>query len=239
MKKITTIMTFLSCMMLAGTAANSIEFKAGLSVNGSAYYANVKETLKDSGRVSNEEAVAAFNYGSAFIEVGSDELMGLSIGLSYAPELAQLPTETRIIQNARNNDAAGTAETVVSGIDTGTQKIDADVVDVVTLYATIPVGDSGLYGKLGILRGTLETKEVLASGSSYSNADLEALMIGAGYESSIGSTNAFWRIEGTYQQFDDVRVNGSEEGVASSGSVNRIDAELGGVNAALSIGYAF
>ena len=60
MKKINTILAAASALlMLTVTGANSVEFKLGVSANGMAAYANAKETLKDSGRVSNEEAVLA------------------------------------------------------------------------------------------------------------------------------------------------------------------------------------
>ena len=50
MKKINTILAAVSALlMLSVTSANSVEFKAGVSANGMAAYANAKETLKDSG----------------------------------------------------------------------------------------------------------------------------------------------------------------------------------------------
>ena len=91
MNKLNKILAMLGALlMLSVTAANSMEFKVGVSANTMGAYANVEEKLKDSGRISNEEAVLAAAYGSGFIEVGSDEMMGLSLGVSYAPEIAEL-----------------------------------------------------------------------------------------------------------------------------------------------------
>ena len=68
MKKINTILAaFGALLMLSVTSANSVEFKAGVSANGLAAYANAKETLKgdgagtggQTGRTTNEEAVLA------------------------------------------------------------------------------------------------------------------------------------------------------------------------------------
>jgi len=99
MKKINTILAALSALlMLTVTSANSIEFKAGVSANGMAAYANASETLKDSGRLTNEEAVLATSYGSIFAEVSGDDMMGIGIGISYAPEVVELNKETRNIQ---------------------------------------------------------------------------------------------------------------------------------------------
>ena len=109
MKKLNTILAALGALlMLTVTSANSVEFKAGVSANGIAAFANAKETLKASGRESNEEAVLATSYASIFAEISSDEMMGLGIGISYAPEVADLEKETRTIQNCNDNrDNAG------------------------------------------------------------------------------------------------------------------------------------
>ena len=63
MKKINTILAAVGALlMLTVTSANSMEFKAGVSANGMAAYANAKETLKDSGAVTNEEAILATSF---------------------------------------------------------------------------------------------------------------------------------------------------------------------------------
>ena len=96
MKKINTILAAVSALlMLTVTSANSVEFKAGVSANGMAAYANAKETIKGTagsttqgtGRTTNEEAVIATSFVSIFAEISSSEMMGLGIGVSYAPEI--------------------------------------------------------------------------------------------------------------------------------------------------------
>ena len=53
MKKINTIFAaFGALLMLSVSSANSVEFKAGVTANTMAAYANAKETLKDSGAVT-------------------------------------------------------------------------------------------------------------------------------------------------------------------------------------------
>ena len=101
MKKINTILAAVSALlMLTVTSANSVEFKAGASVNQMAAYANAKETLKDSNHISNEEALLATSFASVFAEVSSDAAMGLGIGISYAPEVVDLNKETRHVAQA-------------------------------------------------------------------------------------------------------------------------------------------
>jgi len=234
MKKINTILAAVSALlMLTVTSANSVEFKAGVSANGMAAYANAKETLKGSGvktgRTTNEEAVLATSFASVFAEISSDEMMGLGIGVSYAPEVADLAKETRIIQ-----DSSAGAD---SGNDTGTQSVDAKINDLLSLYVTLPVGGNGAYVKAGYIQATMVTEESLATGSKYEDIDMTGTQIGAGYEGSLGDM-AFWRAEGSYQMWEDVSAGGSESD-GDDTTKNKIEAEMGSVTGSLSIGMKF
>ena len=236
MKKINTIIAAVGALlMLTVTGANSVEFKAGVTANGLAAYANAKETLKDSGgRTTNEEAVLAASFASIFAEVSSDEMMGLGIGMSYAPEVVDLNKETRNIQNCKDSVVACTS---YSTGDTGTQVIDGKVNELISIYLTMPIGDSGAYVKAGYIQAQLITEENLATGSKYEDVDMTGTQVGGGIEGSLGDS-AFWRAEGTYQMWEDISANGSESG-GTTGSKNAISAELGSITGSLSIGMAF
>ena len=236
MKKINTILAAVGALlMLTVTSANSMEFKAGVSANGMAAYANAKETLKDSGAITNEEAVLATSFASAFVEISSDAAMGLGFGISYAPEVVDLEKETRAIQ--RCADHVSTSCTSYSTGDSGNQVIDGKIEDLVSIYLTLPVGDTGAYVKAGYMQATLNTTENLATGSKYENVDLSGTQVGGGYEGELGDM-AFWRAEGTMQMWEDVRADGSEAG-ATAGAKNSITAELGSVTGTLSVGMKF
>ena len=249
MKKINTILAAVSALlMLSVASANSVEFKAGISANGMAAFANAKETLKgdgagtggQTGRTTNEEAVLATSFASIFAEVSSDNMMGLGIGISYAPEVADLNKETRHISSSKDNDAAGTKETAVAGIDTdgGVQSVDAKINDMLSLYLTLPVGDTGAYVKAGYIQATMVTEESLATGSKYEDIDMTGTQIGGGYEGSLGDM-AFWRAEGTYQMWEDVSASGSEANASDDSTKNKIEAEIGSVTGTLSVGMKF
>ena len=231
MKKINTILAAVGALlMLTVTGANSVEFKAGVSANGMAAYANAKEQIKDSGsQSSNEEAVLAASFTSIFAEISGDEMMGLGIGISYAPEVVDLNKETRTIQQA-------VTERTASRNDSGDQIIDGKVNDLVSIYATMPIGE-GAYVKAGYIQASLITEENLATGSKYEDIDLTGLQVGAGYEGELGD-NAFWRAEGSYQMWEDISASGSESG-GTAGSKNKITAELGSVMGSLSVGMKF
>ena len=223
MKKINTMLATLAAfLMLSVTSANSIEFKLGASLNSMAAYANAQEKLKDSGRITNEERVLATSYESGFLEVGTDALMGLALGISYAPDVADLDTETRVIQASATGD-------------TGTQLVAANIVDLVEVYATLPIGE-GAFVRAGYVEATMQTKENLATGSTYTDVDMTGVTVGAGIERDLGDM-LFWRAEGAYQMWDDIEAGGSEAG--GSGNTNKITAELGALTGTLSIGAKF
>ena len=235
MKKINTILAaFGALLMLSVSSANSVEFKVGLSANGMAAYANAKETLKgdgagtggQTGRTTNEEALLATSFASIFTEVSSSDMMGIGLGISYAPEVVDLEKETRVIQPSATGDS-------------GTQIIDGKVQDLLSIYLTMPVSDTGAYVKAGYMQATLITSENLATGSKYEDVDMTGMQVGAGYEGSLGDM-AFWRAEGSYQMWDDLSANGSESNATSGDDTkNKITAELGSVIGTFSVGMKF
>ena len=234
MKTLNTILAAVGALlMLSVTSANSLEFRAGVSANGMAAYANAEERLKGNPqqRITNEEAVLATSFASAFVEISSDEAMGLGIGISYAPEVVDLEKETRTIQ-----DTSGQGSSIN---DTGDQIIDGKVQDLASIYLTMPVGDTGAYVKAGWIQATLITSENLATGSKYEDIDLTGTQIGGGYEGSLGDM-AFWRAEGTMQMWEDISASGSESNNGTTEtSKNKITAELGSVTGTLSVGMKF
>ena len=228
-KLITTIMTFIFVATFAFTSANSVEVRLGLTAQGAAFYGNADETQKDSGKKSSEEVIAAFNYGSGFAEVAFDEAYGITLGMEYTPESIKIDKATRTIQpNRTHADAAQ---------DSGDQVIKANVEDLVTLYVAVPIMDSGLYAKVGYIQASLQTKETLATGSTYKDVDLAGMEYGVGYMGDI-TDMVFFKVEGMFIDFDDIAASGSEAG-GTAGSVNKITAELGGIAAKASIGVRF
>jgi len=239
MKKINTILAAVGALlMLSVTSANSVEFKAGVSANGMAAYANATETLKgdgagtggQTGRTTSEEAILAASFASVFAEISSDEIMGLALGVSFAPDVVEMDKETRHVDPVNSdsgNDAAGA------------QQVGGEVKDLLTVYVTLPVGGNGAYVKAGYNQATLNTLETLSTGSTYANVDLNGYTVGGGYEGEINDM-IFWRAEGTYQMWDDIAANGSEANAASGdNTTNRITAELGSVTGTLSVGMKF
>jgi hypothetical protein len=216
------------------SVANSIEIRAGLTGNTAGYYGNATETLKDSGHKESTEAVAAFSYASGFAEVAFDSAMGITLGLEFTPDSISLDDADRLIKCA-----VYTGGGCVTGEDAenGVQKVSANVKDLTTAYIAVPLMSTGLYVKAGLFTANMETKETLATGSTYGNKDLEGTSIGMFYDGALGDM-FFYRMEAAYMEFDDVTADGSEVG-GTTGSYNKITAELGGVEASLSLGLRF
>ena len=235
MNKLKTILVSGAVVAMSfSSIANSIELRAGLTANTSAYYANVTETLKDSGHKESTEALAAFGYASGFAEIAFDEAYGITFGAEYVPDAISLDTADRLIQCA-----VYTGGGCVTGEDAegGIQSVQADVTDLVTAYIAVPIMETGLSIKIGLMQGSLETKETLATGSTYKDEDLDGTTVGMFYDGNLGDM-AFYRVEAAYIEFEDINATGSEVGGTAS-SYNKINAELGGVKAALSVGVRF
>ena len=143
-----------------------------------------------------EEAVAAFSYMSVFGEVAFDEAYGLSLGVEFTPDAVGLENADRTIKNSQvvpetyGNDAHG-----------GVQDIKADIKDLTNIYVGIPLMETGVAIKVGYTMATLATKETLATGSSYKDMDLEGMSLGAYFDGEI-TDNLFYRLEGSYQEFE-------------------------------------
>ena len=230
----TIVVSGIVAAMSFSSIANSIEIRAGITANSAAYYGNVTETLKDSGHKTSEEALAAFSYASGFAEIASESVFGIGFGIEYVPDAISLQTADRLIKcKVYTGGGCVTGEDAENGV----QSVAVDVTDLLTAYLAIPLMNTGLNLKLGLMQGSLETIETLATGSTYGNRDIEGSTIGLFYDGGIGDM-AFYRIEGAYITFDDLTADGSEVG-GTAGSFNKIVAEMGGVKASLSVGVRF
>ena len=223
MKKLISVIAGSFLAIMSFNVASAVEMRLGVLGNMAADFGEAKETLKDSGQISKETAVLAHSYASVFAEVAVDQAAGLTFGVEYAPETIELEKETRVIPTGRT--------------DSGSQIIDAEVEDLLTAYVALPIGETGAYVRLGYLQATLNTQETLATGSTYANVDIEGTQLGAGYMGEIGD-NLFYKLEGVYNEWDNMALNGSEEG-GTSGSFNKIDANITGVAARLAVGFRF
>jgi len=216
MKKIVTIL--LSFLFIS---YQSVKAEVGFGITGAVHNfdASGTETMRDSATVKSGSHSESVLVPELFIEALLDN--GGAIGFSYIP--------TRDVGNKSRTDSN-------SDGDSGTYKADAELDNVVQIYADIPtplsVVGNGVYVKAGIQHATLATLESLNSGSTYPNKDLMGLTIGLGTKGDLPyGANMYYKAEATYTEFESYE--------ATSSASQKISADLEDIAVKLSIGYKF
>ncbi len=212
MKKI--ILTTLSIILLP-MAAYSAETRIGFTAALSFFTSDGTETTKSSGEKNSKEVEEDAIVPGLFIERENDN--GVTFGFEYNPGEAELGAGTG------SNDDDETS---------GANKASAEVSGHMSLYSLIPSGPG--FVRLGLVRASVDTTEVLATGTTYGNEDVHGFVIGYGVQRS-GDGN-FVRLEGTYTMYDDLTFNGSLDGDSVR---NKVDAEIDALALKLSIGKSF
>ena len=154
-----------------------------------------------------------------FLETASGS--GLEVGISYIP--------TREMGSKSRTDSGDQSA--------GTYKAEAELDNVIQLYADIDLADVGgypVYAKIGLQHATITTLESLNSGSSYPDQDVVGYTIGLGTKGDVPTLdNAFYKAEVTFTDFEDYSAN------SDSTPANKVEADLEDIALKLSIGYKF
>jgi hypothetical protein len=187
----------------------------------------------------------AIGYVSLFTELGVFNT-GLRIGLSYVP----YALESETTQNNRNdncsNDESHLDANTVSDADVNvcsqtTNKVQVDLEDLMTLYVAYHHElDSGplsaVFIKAGVMEADVVTNELLATGSSYGNTQLNGEFIGVGVEKNLEDAGLFIRAEANLTDFENIHLKANNSG----SNTNSIDITgLDGATATFSIGKTF
>ena len=218
MKKFITIL--LSFLFISFQSAKA---EIGMGITGAVHYfdGDGTETTRSSNQKntgSHSEAVAV---PELFIEAILDN--GGALGLSYIP--------TRDVGSKSRTDSNSEG-------DSGTYKADAELDNVVQVYADIPTPISVMgydfYAKVGIQHVTLVTLESLNSGSTYPDEDLLGITLGFGTKGDLPyGNNLYYKAEATYTDFE------TYEADSSSSPSNSVEADLVDMALKFSIGYKF
>tara|TARA_B100001057_G_scaffold209519_1_gene210193 strand:+ start:256 stop:900 length:645 start_codon:yes stop_codon:yes gene_type:complete len=214
MRKIITIL--LSFLFISFQAAKA---EIGIGVTGALHMfdASGTETTRSSGQKNtgshSDEVVVPEVFVEAILENGG------AIGIAYIP--------TREVGKKSRSDSN-------SAGDTGTYTAEAELDNLVQLYADIPLMGSMLYGKVGVQHATITTLESLNSGSTYPNQDVMGFTIGLGTKGDLPyGNNLYYKAEATYTDFEDYEAD------SNSTPANKVVADLEDVAVKLSIGYKF
>ena len=218
MKKLISIL--LSFLFIA---FQSVKAEVGIGITGAGHFfdASGTETTRQSGEKntgSNSDSVVV---PELFVEALFDN--GGALGFSYIPT-REVGSESR-----SDTNSAG---------DTGTYTAEAELDNVIQVYADIPtpmaVAGFDIYVKAGIQHVTLKTLESLNSGSTYPDADLLGLTLGLGTKGDLPyGNNLYYKAEATYTDFENYTAD------SNSSPANKVEADLEDIAVKLSIGYKF
>tara|TARA_Y100000389_G_scaffold178514_1_gene191771 strand:- start:582 stop:1232 length:651 start_codon:yes stop_codon:yes gene_type:complete len=216
MKRLVTIL--LSFLFVS---LQSVKAEMGIGITGAAHMFDVSgtETTRSSGEKNPGSHSETAVVPELFIEAILDN--GGAVGIAYIP--------TREMGSKSRSDTN-------SDGDTGTYKAEAELDNVVQLYADIPLTDIAgysVYGKVGIQHATINSLESLNSGSTYPNKDVLGYTLGLGTKGDLPVSNLYYKADVTYTDFQDYSAD-SDSTVA-----NHVTAELEDVAFKLSIGYKF
>ena len=211
MRKILTIVSLLSLITFNANALDRSSFSAtvGIAQNNAVYGATAKETNRAEDNtvkhIKNESGVFTEGHSSGFLELNIGDFV--SFGVEHTPDAISTPQKTT--RDGTANEA--------------NVSVDFNDLNIAYLKLNIP---GGAYLKAGIVDATLDVKETMGSGSTYSNASTEGTVMALGYAHAIGDTPFSIRVEGSYMSLDDVTSSNGVSitgGSVANGGRNQID----------------
>ena len=217
--KITLVAIISSFLMIL--SSNALEKRIGVAAGFTNVSADGTETIKDSSKKSNTEASDQAVIPSIFAELAMDN--GFGLGIEHVPGSADINSSTR----SRADDDAETS---------GGNKASAEIDGLTSIYL-IKSFESGFFVKAGRTSTTVNTKEVLGTGSTYKNADINGTVVGLGVHKT-NDSGLFYRVSGEYTDYSTINLT---SGVADavSGTTNTIEANVDTMAFKFSIGKAF
>ena len=155
-----------------------------------------------------------FVVGDIFVESVADD--GMTYGISL------VPLDIEIGDGSRTDSSAGAD--IASEADTGTRTASAELSNLITLYANVPMGTNGWYALLGGHFTTVSTSETLNE-SSYGDEDVFGMQIG------LGMRGGNLKYELSYSDFEDISIS------STGGGTNSITADADALTFRISYGF--
>lgn len=224
------LITLFALVMFASSTAYAGQF--GLGATGSLAVVEGAGTESDqdgTADTSHRDATASNNVfiGSVFGEYTFESMGGMTFGIDYIPGSADINSKT-----LKQTNVAGLFDT---DADESTKTINAEVSDVITYYAELPL-HGGLYFKAGMTTMDITTADTdtNAAGSKYGNADAEGILLGLGYRNSFGTGGGFYKVEGSHTEFDTITL---KDNITDKG--NQVKADLDVTRVTFAVGYNF
>ena len=197
MKKILSILITSLFFTISANAAGMVGIKAGIGTLEG-------ERTEDAshGTATNASGSVDSEYASIFAEVEAGSMV--SLGLEFVPLEAKIDTKA-----STTTDSTATIKSFK------------------TLYALVPVGSNGIYGKVGYSHADLSVKANYDTVTVNSSSDtLEGPMVGIGiqFDNPLPVLDIL-RIEGNYHKFDELKItttntNGTGQTTAKKGEAD-------------------
>ena len=219
--------TSMSTAVLAGSF--------GFGVSGSLFSVGASGTELEAGQTDevHNKANASENgaLGSIFAEYTFDVLNGLTIGVDHIPGSANVNSQTL----TRTDIQTSVEDTVTTTTTSLARSAQAEIENHMTYYVELPLGSTGIYGKLGHVELDVNTKENLGT-PKYGNTSVDGQLFGIGYKYNSGS-RWFYKVEGTHTEFD--TINLTSTGNTTNSTANKITADLDVTKATFALGFSF
>ena len=220
--KITLIAVISSVLMVLPSTAK--EFRIGVAAGMTAVNADGEETLKSSSKKTKSEASETGVIPSVFAEFAADN--GWGVGLERVQGSADI-----------NSQAKSRTHVGGTGNDSGTNKASAEIDGLTSAYI-IKTMQNGFFAKIGRTQTTVNTKEVLSTGSIYNDEDMTGTMFGIGYTHT-NDNGVFFRASAEYTDYDDISLTSGTDVGGTANSFNKVTASVDTTAFKISVGKAF
>ena len=220
MKKIIAIVLAVSSLFFLTATKTLADWSAGVSASVGVYEADGEEN--EDGEINKAVAEdAKFAYPSLFVEYNTGLV---SVGLDVIPGSVETTEQARTDINTKEGPTGNDGGT--TGV-TNTAKVE--VSQHISLYALVPIMDTGAFVRAAVIRADVATKESLDTGSTYPDTDMKGGSLSIGYQYNTGA--GFVRAEAGVTEYDTV--------TATSNNGHKVSADVDGEWARISVGKSF
>lgn len=228
-KTIKTFLTIVSSLFISAASYAAPGFTIGASGSLMVLAAEGTET-KATGNTVTEYGAMEASHGAVFVEVAPND--NIAIGIEAV--IHDIDSDENVNVQHDGNTQGGNPVSAGNGTaKTNTAKVSLE--DMMTLYVMFK-HDNGVYVKLGAVQGDVITKEVLGTGGSYGNVDLEGITVGLGFRNELDN-GAFIGVELAGYEIDDMEATNTSDGAGKHKKVKIQD--ILGASASLKFGKTF
>ena len=228
-KTIKTFLTIVSSLFISAASYAAPGFTIGASGSLMVLAAEGTET-KATGNTVTEYGAMEASHGAVFVEVAPND--NIAIGIEAV--IHDIDSDENVNVQHDGNTQGGNPVSAGNGT-AKTNKAKVSLEDMMTLYVMFK-HDNGVYVKLGAVQGDVITKEVLGTGGSYGNVDLEGITVGLGFRNELDN-GAFIGVELAGYEIDDMEATNTSDGAGKHKKVKIQD--ILGASASLKFGKTF